>query len=202
MRTKSCASSALGTVIHKFPVWVSLSSHVCLQVFMGEPLRFSELSVISCSIFTLVPALVIATLSYTVDWICEQMAPNYWKQLSYYQIMVLIAGIIQGLLHGHWSKHSTCNNSVPYNVGTFARHILWIRKLSIREEKWLVMVICRIGLRSGKEPKPRSSFAARHIAFTIKYIEWLREKWSWDVRHLLTSFQIFVISYFVWFLKL
>lgn len=46
---------------------------------MGEPLRFSELPVISCSIFTLVPALVIATLSYTVVWIREQMAPNLLK---------------------------------------------------------------------------------------------------------------------------
>lgn len=45
METKSCASSAPGTVVHNFPVQVSPSSHVCLQkVFMGEPLRFSELS--------------------------------------------------------------------------------------------------------------------------------------------------------------
>lgn len=80
MGTKSCASSALGTIVHKFPGRVSPSSHVCLQkVFMGEPLRFSELPVISCSIFTLVPALVIATLSYTVAWIREQMAPNLLK---------------------------------------------------------------------------------------------------------------------------
>lgn len=34
----------------------------------------------------------------------------------------------------------------------------------------IVVVICRIGLRSGKEPKPRSSFTARQTAFAIKSI--------------------------------